>query len=64
MVMGREANSCFGGRNRWQLERALYYEMAVVYGVFCGMFRFLSSYNRRKGGREGVCLEVMNRVLI
>ena len=49
-----EANSFFfWGGYRWQLERALYYEMAVVYGVFCGMCaRTLMSYTRRRG-REG-----------
>lgn len=29
---------------RWQLERALYYEMAVVYGVFCGTYNFRKAF--------------------
>ena len=56
----KEANSYFlWGGYRWQLERSLHYEMAVVYGVFCGTSARVSflSYNLsvpgREGGREG-----------
>ena len=52
---GKEANSVlFLGGYRWQLERALHNEMAVVYAVFCGMCAYLLRYDPSKSerGRE------------
>ena len=48
-----EANSFGGGGYRWQLERALHYEMAVVYAVFCGMcaLELYSERGRVFGGK-------------